>query len=121
MEAVDAYSAIVRAVNPDFQTKNSVTLKSVDIDLLLLQRLRLGSEFLATLITSDVYGSNMSAVSLAGVLAIIIGMVVWYHGTKSTGEMEIEIGKFKGPVWFLLVIFGLFLIVVDQMIALAYK
>ena len=76
---------------------------------------------MATLITSNVYDSSMSAVSLAGVLAIIIGLVVWYHGTKSTGEMEIEIGRFKGPVWFLLVIFGLFLIVIDQMMALAYK
>jgi hypothetical protein len=40
MGAVDAYSAIVRAVNPDFQTKDLATLKGadIDIDLLLLSK-----------------------------------------------------------------------------------
>jgi len=33
--------------------------------------------------------------------------------------MDIEIGTFKGPVWFLLIIFGLFLIILDATLSVA--
>jgi hypothetical protein len=54
----------------------------------------------------------------AGLLFIFTGLVLWYLGSRSRGEMDIEIGSFRGPIWFLLVIFGLFLIVLDAAISI---
>lgn len=59
----------------------------------------------------------MSAISVAGILAILLGLIFWYFGSRSRGEMEIELGKFKGPIGFLFIIFGLFLIVLDAVIS----
>lgn len=61
----------------------------------------------------------MGLIGGAGVLAILLGLILWYFGSRSTGEMDIEIGSFKGPVWFLLIIFGLFLIVLDATLSIA--
>jgi hypothetical protein len=60
----------------------------------------------------------MGPIGGAGLLSIFIGLVLWYLGSRSRGEMDIEIGSFRGPIWFLLVIFGLFLIVLDATISM---
>jgi len=58
----------------------------------------------------------MDILTEAGILAIIIGLVLFLFGSRSRGEMKIKLGWFKGPIWFLLIIFGLFLIVLDSII-----
>jgi uncharacterized membrane protein YozB (DUF420 family) len=50
---------------------------------------------------------NGSVVAL-GIVTVFIGLVVLAIGSRSRGEMGIEIGSFKGPIWFLLVVFGIF-------------
>jgi hypothetical protein len=61
----------------------------------------------------------MSPIGGAGVLSIFLGLILWYFGGRSRGEMDIEIGTFKGPVWFLLIVFGLFLIILDATLSVA--
>jgi uncharacterized membrane protein YozB (DUF420 family) len=50
---------------------------------------------------------NGSVVAL-GIVTVFIGLVVLAIGSRSRGEMGIEIGSFKGSIWFLLVVFGIF-------------
>jgi len=56
----------------------------------------------------------MSQLSLVGLISILLGLLVYYQKTKSRGEMDTKMGRFKGPVWFLLIIFGLILMTLDS-------
>jgi uncharacterized membrane protein YozB (DUF420 family) len=56
------------------------------------------------------------AVFFVGVLAIFLGLCFWYYNEKSSGSMDTEWGRFSGPVWFVLVVFGLVLMVVGVLI-----
>jgi hypothetical protein len=47
-------------------------------------------------------------VVVLGTLTVLIGFVVLAIGSRSRGEMDIEIGSFKGPIWFLIIVFGVF-------------
>jgi hypothetical protein len=58
----------------------------------------------------------MGVLTEAGILAIVIGIVLFVLGSRSRGEMSIRLGWFKGPIWFLLIIFGFFLIVLDSIV-----
>jgi hypothetical protein len=49
----------------------------------------------------------MSPIGGTRVLSIFLGLILWYFGNRSKGEMDREIGTFKGPVWFQFIIFGL--------------
>lgn len=55
----------------------------------------------------------MGLLSGIGLLAILIGFVLWYFGSRERGEMDIDLGFFKGPVYFLLIVLGLFLMIAD--------
>jgi hypothetical protein len=33
-------------------------------------------------------------------------------GSRSRGEMDIDLGFFKGPIWFLLIVLGIFIVLV---------
>jgi len=52
--------------------------------------------------------------SSVGLLSILLGFIFYLLGSRSRGEMDTEIGWFKGPIWFLLIIFGLFLMFLDS-------
>jgi hypothetical protein len=56
----------------------------------------------------------MGYASTVGILSILIGFLLYLIGSRSRGEMETKIGWFKGPVWFLLIVFGLFLMLLDS-------
>ena len=63
-------------------------------------------------------GSRLGLLFLLGALCIFIAVVLLvyrllYGEVSEFGEMEVEIGKFKGPIWFLLLIFGVFLMIID--------
>jgi hypothetical protein len=51
-----------------------------------------------------------------GILSVMLGLILFFLKSRSRGEMEIRLGKFKGPIWFLLMIFGLFLMLLDPYI-----
>ena len=52
-----------------------------------------------------------------GVLCLILGVIfaaLEYHGDiDSHGSMSIKLGDFDGPIWFLLIVLGIFLLIVD--------
>jgi len=50
---------------------------------------------------------NIGIVAL-GMMTTLIGLIVLAIGSRSRGEMDIEIGSFKGPIWFLIIVFGIF-------------
>jgi hypothetical protein len=56
----------------------------------------------------------MSVLTEAGILAVIIGFFLLFFGNRSRGEMRIRLGFFKGPIWFLLIMFGLFVMILDS-------
>jgi len=56
-----------------------------------------------------------SAVFLIGTLSLLIGIFLFIIGIKSSGRMDTEWGKFSGPVWFILIAFGLVLQVIGVM------
>jgi len=58
----------------------------------------------------------MGVLTEAGILAILIGLVLFVLRSRSRGEMSIRLGWFKGPIWFLLIVLGLFLIVLDSIV-----
>jgi NADH:ubiquinone oxidoreductase subunit 6 (subunit J) len=51
--------------------------------------------------------------SYIGALSILIGFFVMVVRARYRGEMEMSIGYFKGPVWFLLIVLGIFLMILD--------
>jgi len=51
-----------------------------------------------------------------GILSIMLGLILFFLKSRSRGEMKIDIGRFRGPIWFLLIIFGLFLMLLDPYI-----
>jgi hypothetical protein len=55
----------------------------------------------------------MVALFIIGVLSLLIGFILLGLNIHSRGEMETEIGRFKGPVWFILIAFGLMLMVLS--------
>jgi len=58
----------------------------------------------------------MGVAYTTGILSIMLGLFLFFLKSRSRGEMEIDVGKFKGPIWFLFVIFGLFLMLLDPYI-----
>lgn len=60
----------------------------------------------------------MGFANTTGLLSIMLGLLLYFLNSRSRGEMSIKIGKFKGPVWFLLIIFGLFLMLADSFTSL---
>jgi hypothetical protein len=44
-----------------------------------------------------------------GFLAFVAGFAVLFTGSKSKGSMNISLGEFKGPAWFLLIVIGILL------------
>ena len=55
----------------------------------------------------------MSGLTALGLFVVFIGLGLAYYGRNKSGSMDIDIGKFKGPAWFLLIIFGAFLCLLD--------
>lgn len=45
-----------------------------------------------------------------GGIAFLLGLFLLFAGVTSRGSMSTEYGKFSGPVWFILIAFGLVLI-----------
>jgi hypothetical protein len=66
------------------------------------------------LITQTYEFQCMGYLTTVGLLSTLLGFVFYLLGSRSRGEMETRIGWFKGPIWFLLIIFGLFLMVLDS-------
>lgn len=60
----------------------------------------------------------MGFAATTGLLSITIGMLLFFLNSRSRGQMNIKIGSFKGPVWFLLIIFGLFIMLADSFTSL---
>jgi hypothetical protein len=58
----------------------------------------------------------MGVAYTTGILSIMLGVILFFLKSRSRGEMEIKAGIFKGPIWFLLMIFGLFLMLLDPYI-----
>jgi hypothetical protein len=58
----------------------------------------------------------MGSIGVIGLFSIILGLILLIRRIRSRGEMDIEIGRFKGPVWFLLIIFGFFLLMLDAIL-----
>ena len=58
----------------------------------------------------------MGYASTVGLLSILIGFLFYLIGSRSRGEMETRIGWFRGPIWFLFIIFGLFLMLLDSVV-----
>jgi len=46
-------------------------------------------------------------------LSLLIGFILLGLKIHSRGEMETEIGRFEGPVWFILIAFGIMLMVLS--------
>jgi len=42
-----------------------------------------------------------------GMLTVFFGFIIMFLGSRSRGEMDIEIGRFKGPIWFLVIVLGI--------------
>ena len=57
----------------------------------------------------------MGTLTTVGLFSILIGFILYFLRSRSRGEMDLEIGKFKGPVWFLLIVLGLFLMILDSL------
>jgi vacuolar-type H+-ATPase subunit I/STV1 len=55
-----------------------------------------------------------------GVITILMGFFLMFKGNRSRGQMSGEYGRakgaFKGPIWFLLIVIGVFLIAIDPFI-----
>ncbi len=56
-----------------------------------------------------------STVAGIGVLALIIGIILLLLGITSRGSMDTEYGRFSGPIWFILMAFGIVLMVIGAM------
>lgn len=61
----------------------------------------------------------MGYLSSVGLLSIMLGLLVLFLQNRGEirREMEIEVGKFSAPVWFLLMIFGLFIMLIDSFLS----
>jgi hypothetical protein len=46
---------------------------------------------------------------LIGAISTILGVFLLYLGIRSRGSMNTQWGNFEGPVWFILIAFGLVL------------
>jgi hypothetical protein len=57
-----------------------------------------------------------SGIVALGLFGVFLGLIILAIGSRSRGEMEIELGSFKGPVWFLIMIFGIFISVLGMVI-----
>ncbi len=57
-----------------------------------------------------------------GIITILMGFFLMYRGNRSRGEMGGQHGSskaiFKGPIWFLLIVLGVFLIAIDPYVPL---
>ena len=60
----------------------------------------------------------MGYLSSVGLLSIMLGLLILFLQDKSRREMEIKVGKFSSPIWFLLTIFGLILMLIDSFLSL---
>jgi hypothetical protein len=49
-----------------------------------------------------------TAIIVLGGIPIFLGLATMLIGSHFRGEMEIELGLFEGPIWFLLVALGVF-------------
>ncbi|HYC26915.1 MAG TPA: hypothetical protein VEB67_02700 [Nitrososphaerales archaeon] len=47
---------------------------------------------------------------LLGVLSIVLGVFVLITGSRSLASMEFSLGSFRGPVWLLMFLVGIFFI-----------
>jgi len=56
----------------------------------------------------------MGYLTTVGLFSILIGLVLFFIGSRSRGEMSLRIGWFKGPIGFLLIVLGLFLMILDS-------
>jgi hypothetical protein len=54
------------------------------------------------------------SIGLVGIISILIGVALLAAEKNQRGEMEVEVGKFKGPVWFILIAFGLVLLFIGS-------
>ena len=57
----------------------------------------------------------MGYLSTVGLFSVMFGLLIMFIGRRSKGEIVVEIGKFRGPVWFLLLMFGFFLMFLDSL------
>ncbi len=62
----------------------------------------------------------MGSLAIVGIMTILMGAVVMFMGNRSRGQMSGEYGRsrgtFRGPVWFLLMVIGVFILVLDYYI-----
>ena len=56
-----------------------------------------------------------TGVFLIGTLSLVVGVFLLLLGVRSSGSMDTKWGKFSGPVWFILIAFGLVLQVIGAM------
>ena len=56
-----------------------------------------------------------TGVFLIGTLSLVVGVFLLLLGVRSSGSMDTQWGKFSGPVWFILIAFGLVLQVIGAM------
>jgi len=57
-------------------------------------------------------GSIGSIFVLVGIISFLLGLFLLFAGVRARGSMDTEYGRFSGPVWFILIAFGLVLILV---------
>jgi hypothetical protein len=56
-----------------------------------------------------------TGVFLIGTSSLVVGVFLLLLGVRSSGSMDTQWGKFSGPVWFILIAFGLVLQVIGAM------
>ena len=47
--------------------------------------------------------------SFIAITIIVLGVILFVLGSKARGSMTIKVGEFKGPVWFLIIVIGIFI------------
>jgi hypothetical protein len=62
----------------------------------------------------------MGYLSNLGIMIFLVGLAMMIMGRRSRGEMSGSYGKakgvFKGPIWFLFMVIGFFLIAIDPFV-----
>lgn len=61
---------------------------------------------------SQIIGAGLMVL---GFIAFLIGAVLLYFDVKGQGEIETQMGYFRGPVWFIFMIFGIVTMIVGWM------
>ena len=56
----------------------------------------------------------MPQIAWVGWLSLLIGVLLLFFNIRSRGEMDTKFGRFRGPVWFILMAFGIVILLIDS-------